>query len=86
MVGEKSNGDDRAALRGGVDLGGPVQAQVRNFQSLMAQRQGTACILIGFDPSGTVTVTSHTPGGSVQFLGLVELAKQMLAPSKVQKR
>ena len=86
MANEKSNGDDQAALRGGIDLGTPVMRQIRDFQSQMVQRQGFACVLIGLDPSGNVTMTSHTPGGPVQFLGLLELAKQMVAPPEVQRR
>ena len=56
------------AAKGGVDLASPLQNSMRSFQAEMTN--GRAAIQIGVTVDGRMVLTTYTPGGMVEMLGL----------------
>lgn len=61
-----------------VDLDEPCTKLLRNFGAQLAQRKPRAVVVMALTENGEVTAASHTPGGRIEMLGLVEDARLLL--------
>lgn len=68
-------------LEGAVDLSSPVQICLNQFKQTMAQGGGMAVVIVGQTADGNVALSYHSPGGTVQALGLLGMATAMLGQS-----
>ena len=59
---------DETLLQGAVDLASPLQNAIRAFQASMTD--GRAAIQIGITEDGRMMLTTYTPGGMIELLGL----------------
>ena len=71
------------ALLGGVDLAAPIQNSMRSFQAQLTG--GRAAVQIGITDDGRMVLTTYTPGGMIEMLGLT-LAGTLAAWHQQQHR
>ena len=73
-------------MAGAVDLASPVVKCINEFKSQMVQGHASAVVLVGVTDGGNVVLSRLAPGGDVQFLGLLELAKTMQRKAEQPRR